>query len=103
MVSVPESSDVLLERVLARVAELEAALVERDRVIAEQGERMAELERRLVRIPRIRRVRRRRMRHGRRSLRGSARHGAGRDASPGISRVRPRRHGPWSMIRMTRW
>jgi transposase len=37
----------LLERVLARVAELEAALVERDRVIAEQGERIAELERRL--------------------------------------------------------
>jgi transposase len=46
-VSVPESSDALLERVLARVAELEAALVERDRVIAEQGERIAELERRL--------------------------------------------------------
>ncbi|MGB3437180.1 MAG: DUF6444 domain-containing protein, partial [Actinophytocola sp.] len=37
----------MLERVLARVAELEAALAERDRVIAEQGERIAELERRL--------------------------------------------------------
>jgi transposase len=46
-VSVPESAEALLERVLARVAELEAALVERDRVIAEQGERIAELERRL--------------------------------------------------------
>jgi len=46
-VSVPESAGALLERVLARVAELEAALVERDRVIAEQGERIAELERRL--------------------------------------------------------
>lgn len=45
--SVPESSDALLERVLARVVELEAALAERDRVIAEQGERIAELERRL--------------------------------------------------------
>jgi transposase len=47
-VSVPESAEALLERVLARVAELEAALVERDRVIAVQGERIAELERRLV-------------------------------------------------------
>jgi transposase len=37
----------LLERVLARVAELEAVLVERDRVIAEQVERIGELERRL--------------------------------------------------------
>jgi transposase len=46
-VSVPGSAEALLERVLARVAELEAALVERDRVIAEQGERIAELERRL--------------------------------------------------------
>jgi transposase len=46
-VSVPESAEALLERVLARVAELEAAVVERDRVIAEQGERIAELERRL--------------------------------------------------------
>jgi transposase len=46
-VSVPESAETLLERVLARVAELEAALAERDRVIAEQGERIAELERRL--------------------------------------------------------
>jgi transposase len=46
-VSVPGSPEALLERVLARVAELEAALVERDRVIAEQGERIAELERRL--------------------------------------------------------
>ena len=45
--SVPESAEALLERVLARVAELEAALVERDRVIIEQGERIAELERRL--------------------------------------------------------
>lgn len=45
--SVPESAEALLERVLARVAELEAALVERDRVIVEQGERIAELERRL--------------------------------------------------------
>lgn len=45
--SVPESAEALLERVLARVAELEAALAERDRVIAEQGERIAELERRL--------------------------------------------------------
>jgi transposase len=44
-VLVPESAEALLERVLARVAELEAALVERDRVIAEQGERIAELER----------------------------------------------------------
>ena len=41
--SVPESTEALL----ARVVELEAALVERDRVIAEQGERIAELERRL--------------------------------------------------------
>jgi transposase len=47
VVSVPESAEALLERVLARVAELEAALAERDRVIAEQGERIAELERRL--------------------------------------------------------
>jgi transposase len=46
-VSVPESAEALLERVLARVAELEAALVERDRVIIEQDERIAELERRL--------------------------------------------------------
>jgi transposase len=46
-VSVPESVGALLERVLARVAELETALAERDRVIAEQGERIAELERRL--------------------------------------------------------
>jgi transposase len=46
-VSVPESAEALLERVLARVAELEAALVERDRVITEQAERIAELERRL--------------------------------------------------------
>jgi transposase len=46
-VSVPESAEALLERVLTRVAELEAALVERDRVIAEQGVRIAELERRL--------------------------------------------------------
>jgi transposase len=46
-VSVPESAEALLERVLARVAELEAALAERDRVITEQGERIAELERRL--------------------------------------------------------
>jgi transposase len=46
-VSVPESAEALLERVLARVAELEAALAERDRVIIEQGERIAELERRL--------------------------------------------------------
>ena len=45
--SVPESAEALLERVLARVTELEAALVERDRVIIEQGERIAELERRL--------------------------------------------------------
>lgn len=42
-----ESAEALLERVLVRVAELEAALVERDRVIAEQGARIAELERRL--------------------------------------------------------
>jgi transposase len=47
VVSVPESAEALLERVLVRVAELEAALVERDRVIAVQGERIAELERRL--------------------------------------------------------
>jgi transposase len=46
-VLVPESAEALLERVLARVAELEAALAERDRVIAEQVERIAELERRL--------------------------------------------------------
>jgi transposase len=46
-VSVPGSAEVLLERVLTRVAELEAALAERDRVIAVQGERIAELERRL--------------------------------------------------------
>jgi transposase len=46
-VSVPESAEALLERVLARVAELEAALAERDRVIAEQGARISELERRL--------------------------------------------------------
>src|SRR5690242_11137376 len=46
-VSVSGSAEALLERVLARVAELEAALVERDRVIAVQGERIAELERRL--------------------------------------------------------
>jgi transposase len=46
-VLVPESAEALLERVLARVAELEAALVERDRVITEQAERIAELERRL--------------------------------------------------------
>lgn len=45
--AVPESAEALLERVLARVAELEAALVERDRVIAGQSERIAELERRL--------------------------------------------------------
>lgn len=45
--SVPGSAEALLERVLARVAELEAALAERDRVIAEQGKRIAELERRL--------------------------------------------------------
>jgi transposase len=46
-VSVPESAEALLERVLARVAELETVVAERDRVIAEQGERIAELERRL--------------------------------------------------------
>jgi transposase len=43
-VLVPEPAEALLERVLARVAELEAALVERDRVITEQGQRIAELE-----------------------------------------------------------
>jgi transposase len=48
-VSVPESAEALLERVLARVAELEAVVAERDRVIAEQGERIAELEGRLGR------------------------------------------------------
>lgn len=47
--SVPGAAEALLERVLARVAELEAVLVERDRVIAAQGERIAELERRLGR------------------------------------------------------
>jgi len=39
---------VLLERLLARVAELEAGLAARDRVIAAQAERIAELERRLA-------------------------------------------------------
>jgi transposase len=47
VVSVPESPEALLERVLTRVAALEAALVERDRVIAGQAERIAELERQL--------------------------------------------------------
>lgn len=41
------SVEALVERLLARVADLEATLAGRDRVILEQGERIAELERRL--------------------------------------------------------
>jgi len=47
-VSLPGSADVSLERLLARLAELEAGLAARDRVIAAQAERIAELERRLA-------------------------------------------------------
>lgn len=101
--SVPESSDALLERVLARVAELEATLVERDRVIAEQGVRIAELERRLGKdssnsscppssdAPWEKKSAKKRSSRGR----------SGR--KPGSSRVRLRRLGRWLMIRTRRW
>jgi hypothetical protein len=43
--------EALVERLLARVRELESVGVQQRRVIAEQADRIAELERRLVRQP----------------------------------------------------
>jgi transposase len=47
-VSVPGSLQQRVEELLARVAELESALGERDRVVAEQADRIGELERRVA-------------------------------------------------------